>query len=458
MSSAFAVPVAILDSGVDFQHVFIKSNLLAPVESSNGLDDDSNGLIDDIFGWNFSDKMATQLDRSTLPVTFPDYVRALGLLMKLGSRVSISQEDRQWLRDLWNGDDAENFRNNVEVTGQASHGTHVTGIIVRESNKTAETISLQIMPGVKFQALMAKAGEVAASTPSESDSATKTGLTTPEIIEVFKGWASENSDTWLEETKYLDQRNIRVANCSFGYSYKNALSIIPMLCEELNTNCEGREEELAMAFMQYFRAPDSARLIDTHAEGLFVIAAGNDIADNDVYPTEPSNHLAPNRISVAAVNRSITGLAVFSSYGKTTVDVAAPGELIESSYPNDLFNVMSGTSQASPFVAGVAAAILDINKSLRAVEVKEILMGTVDKKAWLSDKVVSGGMVNKNRALKAAVLSKSNSLFAAVAKANDQVDDLVYDTSMPKDFFPTKLEPGMKEFAEKLIRNSFGQF
>src|SRR5690606_14217780 len=83
----------------------------------------------------------------------------------------------------------------------------------------------------------------------------------------------------------------------------------------------------------------------------------------------------------------------------------------------------SGTSQAAPYVANVAAQIKDANPSLKPVEIKKILMGTVDSKSFLKDKVSTGGIVNSERAVVAAQMSKTIGVTLAIAKAKMQVKD-----------------------------------
>jgi cell wall-associated protease len=97
--------------------------------------------------------------------------------------------------------------------------------------------------------------------------------------------------------------------------------------------------------------------------------------------------------------------------------------LIDSAIPGNDYLKVSGTSQASPYVANVAAKIKTANMRLSPLEIKKILMGTVDKKAFLADKVMAGGIVNLDRAVVAANMTNSMSVNEAISRSKSQVKD-----------------------------------
>jgi subtilisin family serine protease len=99
---------------------------------------------------------------------------------------------------------------------------------------------------------------------------------------------------------------------------------------------------------------------------------------------------------------------------------------------------MSGTSQAAPYVTNAIADAKDINPALTVADIKNIILKTVDVKSWLKGKVVTSGIVNKERVKRAALLSKTMNVEVAITKAKAEVADV----ATPKSF--ARRLPGMK--------------
>lgn len=133
---------------------------------------------------------------------------------------------------------------------------------------------------------------------------------------------------------------------------------------------------------------------------LFVAAAGNEHQDTDLVENYyyPSAYRLSNIISVAATDIN-NNLLRSSNWGKSKVDVAAPGENIFSTLPGGRFGYMSGTSQATAFVTGMAALLLSKDPSLKPQQIKELIMASVDRVPQLQNKVSTGGRVNAYSAL-----------------------------------------------------------
>lgn len=154
---------------------------------------------------------------------------------------------------------------------------------------------------------------------------------------------------------------------------------------------------------------------------LIVNAAGNDAEDldqkriypNDQYPAAPQE-ISDNFISVGALNYEYGSdmVASFSNYGKTNVDVFAPGVKIWSTTPNNEYEFMQGTSMAAPEVTGVAAMIRSYYPKLTASQVKHVIMdsglpsnatviigGDENNTKKFSDISTSGRIVNLYNAL-----------------------------------------------------------
>ena len=133
---------------------------------------------------------------------------------------------------------------------------------------------------------------------------------------------------------------------------------------------------------------------------LFVAAAGNDASNNDVTPHYPSNFTVPNIISVAALDRS-DALASFSNFGATSVDLGAPGVQILSSHAQSdtSYAFLSGTSMATPHVAGVAALVKSQFPNISVTELKARLLDSTTSVAALTGRSLTEGRVNAHEAL-----------------------------------------------------------
>ena len=94
-----------------------------------------------------------------------------------------------------------------------------------------------------------------------------------------------------------------------------------------------------------------------------------------------------------------------SNWGLHSVDVAAPGEGILSTIPGGRYGKMTGTSQATAFVSGIAALILSESPNLTPVQVKELIVKNVTPLASLRGKVASGGKIDAYRSIVALNLS-----------------------------------------------------
>ncbi|MCB0347405.1 MAG: S8 family serine peptidase [Bdellovibrionales bacterium] len=272
------VVVAIIDTGVDARIADLKNNMWvneAELNGQPGVDDDGNGFIDDIHGYDFVNK---------------------------------------------DGD----------PTDDHGHGSHVAGTIAGEGNNGIDVAGVswkaQIM-GVKF--LSASGSGTLADAISAIDYATQMGA--------------------------------MISNNSWGGGGYNA---------ELQAAIE--------------RA--------SAANSLFVVAAGNQSNNNDSQAYYPCSYDVKNVLCVASLDSNGT-MSDFSNYGAERVDVAAPGRNILSTTPGGL-QVFSGTSMATPHVAGAAVLLLSENPGMSPEDIRARIMATSKPNYRLKGKVASGGVLD----------------------------------------------------------------
>jgi len=286
-----SVVVAVMDTGVDISHPDLNGNVWTnPDEiAGNNVDDDANGYVDDVHGWDFRNEDNTVFD-------------------------------------------------SAEADG---HGTHVAGTIAAEGNNGAG------ITGVSWKARIMPLKFIGSD-----------------------GWGYASD--YIQALDYAVAEGVKVSNNSWG---GNGFS------------------------QSIFEAVEAAGQQDH----LLIAAAGNGGSDgisddNDVTPRYPASYDSPNVISVAATdhNDQLTG---FSNYGATSVDLAAPGLWIYSTTPGGGYGYGSGTSMATPHVAGAAALVKSKFPELDDAGIKAKILSSVDKKAGLEGKMVSGGRLNAARAL-----------------------------------------------------------
>lgn len=131
---------------------------------------------------------------------------------------------------------------------------------------------------------------------------------------------------------------------------------------------------------------------------LHIAACGNSHLDTDRIPHYPSAYDMPNMISVAATDQR-DRLASFSNYGAESVDLAAPGEDIYSTFPKGKYRSEDGTSMAAPHVAGVATLVATAYPDSTNQEIKDRILQGVDPIPGLSGLVATGGRLNAAKAL-----------------------------------------------------------
>lgn len=410
-TSAFAVKIAIIDSGTDMLHDDIMPKAwINPGEiADNDRDEDRNGYQDDVHGWNFAESNPDVIDYSYLGLLTEDIRKFFGIQARFLAGTH-TQDEIDWARQMLQDED---FIKRVTVYGNFMHGTHVAGIAI-EGVESAEMMAVKLIPtevNLPFFVL-----------PHEK------GAGVWLMKQAMAFLATQQVNQFKEIVAYVDSHGMDIANGSFGTGYAQAKMIVEGISQTIFKSITEEEiDEVAKHFINTLVEQGLAPF--TKAKNtLFVFAAGNDGLDNDEFPIFPTNLKADNIISVAA-SFDNNDLAIFSNYGKDMVDVAAPGVNIVSAVPGNQYIGVSGTSQAAPYVAKVAAQIKEENAALTPGEVKQIIMGTVDKKDWLKGKVVSEGTTNIQRAVFASSLSKNVSVAEAIRESKTQIKDLPVNKS-----------------------------
>lgn len=131
---------------------------------------------------------------------------------------------------------------------------------------------------------------------------------------------------------------------------------------------------------------------------LQVFSAGNNNQNLETTPFYPTSYTTPGILAVAS-STSTDSRSGFSNYWAASVDIAAPGSGILSTYRSPLYATLSGTSMAAPHAAGAAALLSSYNPNLSAASLKATIMNTVDVLSVWNGVVKTGGRLNAARAL-----------------------------------------------------------
>lgn len=409
LQSANASIIAVVDSGNDFKHQDLVSKAwVNPLEiPGNDRDEDKNGYPDDINGWNFAEGNNILIDYSYANTNTTDARKFFDIQLKsfLGT---ITQEDRDWAREKFKDPD---FLKNLQTFGNWMHGTHVTGITVKNS-PDAKAVGMKLIPTEV---------KVPGKKSVEAMLAADKGLKDTLLKAALTALAQQQTKVYVEIGGYINGVKADVMNGSFGTSYDAISGVISQLYKTFFKK-DPTPEELKMYTEHFFAVnlQETKKFLSAAPNTLFVFAAGNEGSNNDEVPSSPTNVDAENKISVAATLGD-QALATFSCYGAKNVEVAAPGVGILSTIPMNNYLAVSGTSQAAPYVANIAGRVKDVNPKLGFREIKKIIMETVDVKPWLVGKVKTSGLVNRDRAIRAAELSRTLDIAHAIAQSKNDI-------------------------------------
>jgi len=240
-----------------------------------------------------------------------------------------------------------NFASNTGTIPAENHATHVAGTIGAVGNNNTGVV------GVNWQVGLMSLKFISGSSGATSDAIRASN------------YAKQMHDLWVS-TNGAKGANVRVLNNSYGGG------------------------GFSQSFLDTINNLNQSGI-------LFVAAAGNnDTAperDNEIVPHYPASYDAPNVIAVAATD-SNDALASFSHFGATSVQLGAPGVGILSTTANNTYSFISGTSMATPHVAGAAALLLAQNPNLTVQQLKSLLIFNGDPVSSLAGKTLTGRRLN----------------------------------------------------------------
>ncbi len=442
------VIVAVIDSGVDINHPDLKPVIWTNKKEipNNKKDDDKNGFVDDVHGWNFLgesnlenyefvrilkkgddgsetykkaladyEKKYNEIIQYKEPVdmlvkadkTIREYLKKESYtLQELKDVASVKYELFQSKRILlaYAEDTGENFRTELEefkdyVYDQLNYNLNKDFDGRKILGDNADDLSTK------------KYGNNVVYSKSRKDSSHGThvagiiaqlrnngigGVGVATNVEIMPIRAVPNGDEYDKDIalaiRYAVDNGAKVINGSFGKDYSP-------------------HKDWVFDAIKYAESKDV----------LIVHAAGNDSKNIDVEPNFPTDEIegkefANNVITIGAINHNYGDkmVADFSNFGATNVDVFAPGVKIYATIPENKYKYEQGTSMASPNAAGVAALIRSYYPNLKASQVKQIIMqsgtpidlvvsvGENGETKKFSEACVSGKIVNAYNALKMA--------------------------------------------------------
>ena len=439
------VVVAVIDSGIDIEHEDLKNVLWTNTKEKpgNGIDDDKNGYVDDVHGWNFLGNTTTEnlefvrilkdksiADAATVAEAQKHYDQEYGQAAGAkqhyeGLLVALKDADKTLAKHL----------------GKADYTKEEVNAIKTDDAKVNESIKMaQRAYSYDFDTLKGFIDEVKGGVDHfatslnghlnmQADYRKVVGDNPNDINDKSYG---DNNVIGPDKDEALHGTHVAgtiAAERNNGIGMNGVANNVQIMTVRAVPNGDEYDKDVALAIR--YAVDNGAKVINTsfgksfspHADWvrdaikyaaskdvLIVNAAGNDgkdLDENASYPNDQQDNgpeIADNFLTVGALNYKYGSelVANFSNYGKVNVDVFGPGVKIYSTTPNNKYRHLQGTSMASPNVAGVAALVRSYFPKLTASQVKHILM---DSGVSVPNKVVLGGDPANTRKLNEASTS-----------------------------------------------------
>jgi subtilisin family serine protease len=443
------VVVAIIDSGFDTAHVDIKTNMwVNPGEiPGNGLDDDGNGLVDDVHGWNYlGNQSGENVAGETLEMT-----RLYRQLKPVYSRLkpSMIAEDQKeeyalylrvkeaWQKEFDNAQDhlkmyqnlLENYNQTVVILGRYLNNQEFT----RSDVAAIKTRDERVIRAKNFYLLISAMEwnqETLTAMVEHCKSILNTKLNLDHDPRHILGDDPLNLNDSIYGNNDLDGTTaghgtsvagVVAAIRHNGFGINGIADLAEIMIIRVVPGGDEYDKDVARAI--FYAVNNGARVINcsfgkdfspqkwmvdaavkyAEAHGVVIVhAAGNDGKNNDDGNNFPTPYYddggrASNWIEVGAstkhINKNLP--ASFSNYGLQRVDLFAPGEEIMSLRPGSRYESASGTSLAAPVVTGVVALLLSYYPDLTAADVRTIIMDSATP--YGKKKVIIPGSSKKTR-------------------------------------------------------------
>lgn len=471
------VIVAVIDSGVDAEHEDLKDIMwVNPGEiPGNGIDDDKNGYVDDVHGWNFiggkdgrnvghDSFEATRLygkykaqfegkDVSKLSKSekkqYEEYQQIKGEIeakqAELGGSVALYQgllDGVMALKKAMGKDEVtpEDIANFETEDPQLQQALNVLNNILPEGGNLSD-VEKQLQGAVDYFQ-----GQYEYGYNPDFDPRDIVGDNYADSYERYYG----NNDVKGPDAGHgTHVAGIIAATRNNGIGINGVADNVRIMSVRAVPDGDERDKDVAnaiiyavdngasiinMSFGKGYawdkEAVDKAVKYALKNDVLLVHAAGNSSQNNDMDANFPNDKfekkglfgpkMASNWLEIGALSwkGGENSPANFSNFGKTNVDIFAPGVDILSTTPDQGYESFSGTSMASPVTAGVAAVLRSYFPELTAQQVKEIIMESADTKDMkvkkpgsktlvpFSDLSVTGGVVNAYKAVELASKTK----------------------------------------------------
>jgi subtilisin family serine protease len=455
------VIVAVVDSGTDLEHEDLKDVAwVNPKEiAGNGIDDDKNGFIDDIHGWNFLGpiyKENAELYRIALDSTIADkktYRKAKKEYDKqFGEATTSKQRYGQILQAVefannkiikklnkkkYTKDDLSSIDSDPEMGTSIAIANQMFDIGIPSLQEAIEELEELVSAADKTLKAISYKGSYRSVLKNDENS-----------MDVTIYGDNKTGHSIKDEAHGSHVSGIIAAARNNGVGMNGVASNVKIMSVRVAPNGDEYDKDVALGIR--YAVDNGAKVINmsfgksyspkaqwvydaikyaAEKDVLIVHAAGNDAKDIDTKANFPNdapdkiNEISDNYITIGAISSNYDEklLGDFTNYGKVNLDIFAPGVQIYSTTPENEYQYFSGTSMASPGVAGVAALIRSYYPELTANQVKRIIMNSGTKldlevikpgslsrenpegiKVPFSDLSVTGRIVNAQNALKMA--------------------------------------------------------